>query len=142
MGNAASAAETRRPAAQVTIAKASEARFVQGRRAFFTYRDLGVTEATAGRMRAQITAARAGMVEPTGWHWHECESQFIYVLSGWIDLEFDGSGLVRLEAGDSAMIPGGLKHQEVATSDDFELLEVSNPARMETVACEAPSGRN
>ena len=24
----------------------------------------------------------AGMTEPTGWHYHTCEMQFVYVLKG------------------------------------------------------------
>jgi hypothetical protein len=34
------------------------------------------------------------------------------------------------------MIPGGLPHQEIATSDDLELVEVSVPAEMGTEACD------
>ena len=45
----------------------------------------------------------------------------------------------RLGAGDSVMIPGGLPHQEIATSDDLELLELSVPAEMGTVACDPPA---
>lgn len=36
----------------------------------------------------------------------------------------------------SVMIPGGLPHQEIATSDDLELVEVSVPAEMGTKACD------
>jgi hypothetical protein len=34
------------------------------------------------------------------------------------------------------MIPGGLTHQEIATSDDLELVEVSVPAEMGTEPCD------
>ena len=37
------------------------------------------------------------------------------------------------------MIPGGTVHQEIATSDTMELLEVSVPARLGTVNCAAPA---
>ena len=119
-------------------ASASQPNYVTGRRAFFKYRDLGVTKASNGRMRAQITSAEAGMTKPTGWHYHLCESQFVYVLDGWLELEFAGNDKVRLEAGDSIFIPGGLPHNETRTSDTFNLLEVSVPAEMGTKACEAP----
>jgi quercetin dioxygenase-like cupin family protein len=112
--------------------------YVTGRRAFFRYRDLGVTKASKGRMRAQITSAEAGMTQATGWHYHLCESQFVFVLDGWLELEFAGNDKVRLEAGDSIFIPGGLPHNETRTSDTFELLEVSVPAEMGTKACDAP----
>jgi len=40
---------------------------VEGRRDFFTYRDLAVRDASGGQMRAQLTKAKTGMTEPTGW---------------------------------------------------------------------------
>jgi quercetin dioxygenase-like cupin family protein len=119
-------------------APASRPNYVTGRRAFFKYRDLGVTKASNGRMRAQITSAEAGMTQPTGWHYHLCESQFVYVLEGWLELEFAGDDTVRLEAGDSIFIPGGLPHNETRTSDTFNLLEVSVPAEMGTKPCDPP----
>ncbi|HXO02024.1 MAG TPA: cupin domain-containing protein, partial [Stellaceae bacterium] len=87
-----------------------------GRRDFFTYRDLGVKDGSAGKMRAQLMKAKEGMTEPTGWHYHTCEMQFVYITRGWIDLEFDRGNVRRLGPGDSVMIPGGLPHQELATS--------------------------
>ena len=115
---------------------------VPGRRAFFTYSDLGVTAASQGHMRAQVTRAIRGMTEPTGWHYHECESQFVYALKGWVDLEFEDGTQVRAQAGESIYIPGGLRHNEIATSDDFEILEVSVPADMGTQPCDPPSGKS
>lgn len=111
---------------------------VAGRRAFFSYRDLGVTDATGGKMRAQLTTADKGMTESTGWHYHVCEAQFVYCTSGWVDLEFETGETVRVKAGESIFIPGGMKHNELRTSDDFQILEVSVPAEMDTVACAKP----
>jgi len=122
----------------VAVASAETPDYMAGRRAFFKYRDLGVTAATHRRMRAQITSAEQGMSQPTGWHVHKCEMQFVYLLSGWIDLEF-ADRKVRLKAGDSIMIPGDTPHNEIGTSDTFELLEVSVPADMGTVPCAAPA---
>jgi len=119
-------------------ATAETAPAIPGRRDFLKYRDLLVRDATDGVMRAQIMTATAGMTKPTGWHYHTCEAQFIYGLKGWVDLEFEGGRKVRVKAGESLLIPGGLKHNETAMSDDFELLEVSVPADMGTVACDAP----
>ena len=56
--------------------------FSPGRRPFFKYRDLGLEGATGGRMRAYQSTSIAGMTEPTGWHYHTCEMQFVYVLKG------------------------------------------------------------
>jgi len=121
----------------VAVATKETAQYVAGRRAFFKYRDLGVTTATHRRMRAQVTSAEQGMSQPTGWHVHKCEAQFVYMLSGWIDLEF-ADRKVHLVAGDSMLIPGNTPHNETGTSDTFELLEISVPADMGTEPCAAP----
>jgi mannose-6-phosphate isomerase-like protein (cupin superfamily) len=130
---------TRSKAMKVAIATQAKPTYVPGRRDFFKYRDLGVTAGTNGRLRAQVTsAATAGMTEPTGWHRHLCEAQFVYILKGWVELEFEAGKTIRFGAGDSVMIPGGTPHQETATSDDVELLEVSLPAEMATEGCDPP----
>jgi mannose-6-phosphate isomerase-like protein (cupin superfamily) len=129
-----------RPAMKLAVTSAKTPEFVKGRRDFFKYRDLGVTKATDGWMRAQVTSAITGMTQPTGWHYHVCEGQFVYALKGWVELEFEDGTDCRLEAGDSVFIPGGLRHQEIRTSDDLEILEVSVPADMGTVAVDPPNG--
>jgi mannose-6-phosphate isomerase-like protein (cupin superfamily) len=121
---------------KLAISTAKDAHYVPGRRHFFQYRDLGVTEATGGKMRAQVTSAKSAMDRETGWHYHTCDMQFVYILRGWVDLEFAGGRKARFGAGDSVMIPGGTPHQETATSEDLELVEVSVPAEMGTEVCE------
>lgn len=112
---------------------------VGGRRDFFVYRDLGVTEASLGKLRAQTVTAVRGMTEPTGWHYHVCEGQFVYGLKGWVDLEFENGEKIRVGQGQSLFIPGGMRHNETAASDDLEILELSVPADMGTVACDPPA---
>jgi quercetin dioxygenase-like cupin family protein len=102
------------------------------------YRDLGVTEASGGAMRAQVMATTGARTEPTGWHYHECDGQFVYVLKGWVDLNFEDGTSIRLKANESLYLPGGFKHQETATSDELEILEVAVPADLGTVQCESP----
>ena len=121
----------------VTSAKAPD--YVEGRRNFFKYRDLGVTRASDGWMRAQIMQAVTGMTQPTGWHYHVCDGQFVYALKGFVELEFEDGTQCRLEAGDSCFIPGGMKHNELRTSDDFEIIEVSTPGEIGTVPCDKPA---
>ena len=104
-----------------------------------TYRDLAVKDASGGQMRAQLTKAKRGMTAPTGWHYHVCDHQFVYVLNGWVELEFEGGEMLRCGPGDTVYIPGGLKHNELRTSDDFEILEVSTPGEIGTVPCEKPA---
>jgi quercetin dioxygenase-like cupin family protein len=126
------------PATKLAVATAAAPNLVKGRRDFFKYRDLGVTAASDGQMRAQVTSAITGMTEPTGWHYHVCEGQFVYTLAGWVELEFEDGTHCRLAAGDSVFIPGGMRHNEIRTSDDLEILEVSVPAEMGTVPCDPP----
>ncbi len=127
-------------AGEIAVATKAEPVFVAGRRAFMKYRDLGVTRASNGRLRAQVTSSSEGLSEPTGWHIHLCEGQFVYMLSGWVELEFAAGRMVTIEAGDSIYIPGGTPHNETRTSDNFELLEVSLPADMGTEVCPPPAG--
>ena len=121
-----------------TLARKNDAICVKGRRDWMKYRELGLTEASGGKIRAQVTSASQGLSEPTGWHVHLCEGQLVYMLKGWVDLAFAGGKVVHIEAGDSLYIPGGTPHNEIATSDSFELLEVSIPADMGTKPCDAP----
>ncbi len=122
----------------IVFAKASEPVMVPGRRSFLQYQELGVTAASQGKMRAQVTKATQGLSEATGWHVHLCEGQFVYMLKGWVQLEFAGGRIERIVAGDSMYIPGDTPHNETATSDEFELLEISIPAEMGTESCDAP----
>ena len=152
----ASIQATEKPVMKLCHATPETAPFVPGRRTFFTYRDLGVTEASHRQMRAQVMSAVTGMTEPTGWHYHVCDGQFVYTLKGWVDLEFETGeqlrleavpalrrlvvGALRLQAGESLFIPGGMRHNEIRTSNDLEILEVSMPADMGTVPCNRPAG--
>jgi uncharacterized protein YjlB len=128
------------PKMKIAVTSAKNPDLVEGRRSFFQYRDLGVQKASDGWMRAQVMSAKSGMTQPTGWHYHTCENQFVYTLKGWVELEFEDGSLLKLEAGDSLLIPGGLKHNELRTSDDFEALELSVPGELGTVGCERPEG--
>ena len=129
------------PTGKLVHATPETAPRVEGRRSFLKYQDLGVTAASSGRMRAQVMSATAGMTKPTGWHYHVCEGQFVYALKGWVDLEFEDGQSIRLQAGESLYISGGLRHNEIATSDTLEILEISVPADMGTVPCDPPEGR-
>jgi quercetin dioxygenase-like cupin family protein len=132
---------TLKPGVRVGHSTAKNPVMVEGRRDFFTYRDLDAKAASGGSMRAQLTTAKTGMTQPTGWHYHVCEDQFVYVTRGWVELEFETGELLRCEAGDSVFIPGGMKHNELRTSDDFQVLEISTPGEIGTVTCDNPLGR-
>ena len=122
---------------RLAYATPENAPLVPGRRSFFKYRDLGLTDATEGVARAQVTCA-TDIMEQTGWHYHICDVHFIYTLRGWIELEFEDGRVIRVGQGESLFIPPGLKHNETAISPDLELFEMSVPAKMGTVACDPP----
>jgi quercetin dioxygenase-like cupin family protein len=116
------------------------AQFVVGRREWLQYLDAGLEEASGGRVRATLSTATGAMVTETGWHYHECEMQIGYITKGWIELQYEDGTELRLEAGDIMFVPGGVKHNELRTSDDIAGLEITIPAQMGTVPCEKPEG--
>jgi quercetin dioxygenase-like cupin family protein len=116
------------------VSHARDARWDDGLRGFFAYRDLGVATATGGRVGAHVIRARGASTEPGETHRHALEFQLVYVLRGWVEFEYDGVGRVRLDAGSSVVQPPGIKHAELAHSEDLEMLEITLPARFETEA--------
>jgi mannose-6-phosphate isomerase-like protein (cupin superfamily) len=112
--------------------------FIPGRREFFKYRDLGVKMASKGRARANKSDSIASMVEPTGWHYHLCDFQFVYWLSGKIILEFEDGTVATFVAGESVFIPGGFRHNEIYVSEDKQSIEFSMPGEIGTVNIERP----
>ena len=104
-----------------------------GLRSFFEYRDLGIKEATGGKVNAHIIRARKGVDGLTGAHYHKLDFQMYYVIKGWIEFDYAGAGKVRAEAGSCVHQPPGIRHDELAHSDDLELIEITLPANFETV---------
>ncbi len=124
--------------AQFHHATMENAPFIQGRREWLKFRDLGAEAATDGRLRANLVFGSDGMTQPTPWHYHTCESQFVYLLDGWVEVEFEGGRRpARLEPGHAMLIPGGTPHREVNTAVGFHMLEMSLPGDMGTVPCAA-----
>jgi len=91
-------------------------------------------------MRAYHNTCIKGMTEPTGWHYHDCEMQFVYVLKGSLAIEFEDGTVGTFTAGDSFFVPGGVRHNEIYVSEDKETLEVSIPGKIGTVNVERPDG--
>ena len=115
-----------------TVSHAGDARFERGLRAFFEYRDLGIRQATQGRVEAHVIRAAAGQDFSSQPHRHDTEFQLVYVLKGWIEFEYEGQGAVRLEAGSCVYQPPGIRHRELGHSEDVEMLEVVLPAASTT----------
>ena len=112
-----------------------------GLRSCFEYRDLGISEATEGRVMAHVIRARPGADAGFGWHKHVLDFQMFYVLKGWVRFAYEGVGEVLCEAGSCVHQPPGIRHAEIAHSDDLELVEITLPAQFETVEAEPPAER-
>ena len=107
-----------------------------GLRPFFEYRDLGIKAATGGKVGAHVIRARPGEESLGGLHTHDLQFQMVYVLKGWVKFAYDGQGEVLLRAGSCVHQPPGIKHVEIAHSDDLEMLEITLPAEFETAMAE------
>lgn len=112
---------------------AKDAVFERGLRSFFEYRDLGIKQATDGRVVAHVIRAVPGTGFLSQPHLHRTTFQLVYVLKGWIEFEYEGQGTVRLEAGSCVHQPPEIRHRELGHSADVELLEIVMPGEFETV---------
>ncbi len=106
--------------------------FERGLRSFYEYRDLGIKDATDGRVAAHVIRAAAGTEFSSQPHLHKTSFQLVYVLKGWIEFEYEGQGRVRLEAGSCVHQPPEIRHREVGHSEDIEMLEIVLPAGFKT----------
>jgi hypothetical protein len=66
------------------VSHAKDATFERGLRSFFEYRDLGIEDATAGRVVAHVIRPAAGTQFSSQPHLHNTTFQLVYVLKGWI----------------------------------------------------------
>lgn len=114
------------------VSHSRDARFERGLRSFFEYRDLGIKDATAGKVVAHVIRAAAGTEFSSQPHVHKTTFQLVYVLKGWIEFEYEGQGRVRLEAGSCVHQPPEIRHREVGHSEDVEMLEIVLPANFTT----------
>ncbi|MFO1134197.1 MAG: hypothetical protein U1E30_03165 [Rhodoblastus sp.] len=101
--------------------------------AYFAYRNLGYDEATPGQVRRVnvIRAAWASIPTARGAHLHELDFQFVYVLKGWVEFEYEDVGFVRLEAGSMGM-PPRIRHRGPATATTSRFFVASTPAEFVT----------
>ena len=122
------------------VTHATNAKFERGLRSFFEYRDLGIKAATQGRVDAHVIRAAAGSEFSSQPHRHHTDFQLVYILKGWIEFEYEGQGVVRLEAGSCVHQPPGIRHRELGHSEDIEMLEVVLPAGFTTEEVAAVNG--
>ena len=119
-------------AEHVVATHAHNATFERGLRSFFEYRDLGIAAATNGRVVAHVIRAAQGAEFSSQAHLHRTQFQLVYILKGWIEFEYEGHGVVRLEAGSCVYQPPGIRHRELGHSADVEMLEVVMPGNFST----------
>ena len=124
--------------ASLSISHLSPDAFDAGLRAFFEYRSLGIEQATGGKMGAHVIRAVAGEHPQSSWHVHDLDFQMVYVLKGWVRFEYEGTGEVTLQSGSCVHQPPGIRHREIAHSDDLEMLEITSPAVFATRPVDAP----
>ncbi|WP_296447758.1 cupin domain-containing protein [Rhodoferax sp. UBA5149] len=115
-----------------TVTHAKNAAFERGLRSFFEYRDLGIQQATDGRINAHVIRAAAGTEFSSQPHLHKTTFQLVYVLKGWIEFEYEGQGTVRLEAGSCVYQPPEIRHRELGHSPDVEMIEIVMPGDFKT----------
>lgn len=111
---------------------AAGATFERGLRSFYEYRDLGIKSATEGRVDAHVIRAAAGAEFSSQPHIHKTTFQLVYILKGWIEFEYEGQGVVRLEAGSCVHQPPEIRHRELGHSEDIEMLEIVLPGDFAT----------
>lgn len=118
-----------------------DASFERGLRSFYEYRDLGIKAATQGRVDAHVIRAAQGQAFSSQPHVHKTTFQMVYILKGWIEFEYEGQGVVRLEAGSCVHQPPEIRHRELGHSEDIEMLEIVLPADFETVEVDSVQGQ-
>ena len=120
--------------------KPSDTPFVSGGlRDFFTYRDLGIDQATGGRVVAQLVRANQAPERGTGWHLHEAQFHIVYMLKGWARFMYEDQETL-VEAGDCVHQAPGIHHYLFDYSPDMEYLEVVGPAAFTSIDAEGPCG--
>jgi quercetin dioxygenase-like cupin family protein len=109
----------------------------QGLRDFFLYRDLGIAQATGGKVLAQLVKANIAPQEGTGWHRHEADFHIVIMLKGWARFMY-GDKETLVAAGDCVHQAPGIVHYLFDYSEDMEYLEIVSPADFKTVGAEGP----
>ena len=108
-----------------------------GLRDFFHYRDLGVADATGGRVIAQLVRANEAPEAGTGWHRHAAEFHIVIMLKGWARFMYEDQEHL-VSAGDCVHQRPGIVHYLFDYSPDMEYLEVVGPADFKTIEVDGP----
>jgi mannose-6-phosphate isomerase-like protein (cupin superfamily) len=108
-----------------------------GLRDFFKYRDLGVADATGGRLLVQLVKANKPPEAGTGWHVHQAQFHVVIMLKGWARFMYNDQETL-VSAGDCVHQAPGIVHYLFDYSPDMEYIEVVGPAEFATLHVEGP----
>ena len=109
----------------------------EGLRTFFQYRDLGIKDATGGKVVAHLVRAKNAPVAGTGWHIHEAQFQIVIMLKGWARFMYEDKDTL-VSAGDCVHQAPGIRHFLFDYSEDMEYLEIVSPADFKSISVEGP----
>lgn len=118
---------------RTTFTGRDDGEWAPGLRNGVQYRDLGLAQATDGKMGALHIRLTEEADREADWHFHDVDMQWFYVLKGSITIRSEDGREVTLTAGDSAYHPPCWRHQEFDASSDYEAIEITAPANPETV---------
>ena len=111
----------------------------EGLRDFFLYKDLGIKDATNGKVVAHRVKANADLPpeKGTGWHRHEADFHIVIMTKGWARFMYEDQETL-VKAGDCVHQRPGISHYLFDYSPDMEYLEIVGPADFTTVDVEGP----
>ena len=120
---------------RMVVSRADSAEWTtKGLRPFLEYRDIGLAEATEGRVGGSIGRA-IKKFEPGGGsprHTHDTTFHLIFVMRGWFRSWFEGLGEITLRAGDCIAYQGEIPQEHIEYSDDFQVMQIAGPANYTT----------
>ena len=128
-----------RTVTQFSHVKPGDTQFrTDGLRDFFIYRDLGVAEATAGKVIAQLVRTNNAPEKGTGWHLHEADFHIVLMIKGWAKFMYEDKETL-VSAGDCVHQRPGIVHYLFDYSPDMEYLEIVGPADFKTIDMPGPA---
>lgn len=110
-----------------------------GLRDFFLYKDLGVSEATKGKVIAHLVKAQNPPDGGTGWHYHVADFQIVIMVKGWARFMYEDK-VTLVSAGDCVHQRPGIVHYLFDYSHDMEYLEIVGPADFGSISVAGPLG--
>ena len=125
----------RKISSKFSVNRADENPFASaGLRVYREYRDLGLAAATSGQIHAQIIRTTKSCPDGgSGLHYHDLEFQMVMILNGSSRVWFEGQGEISFTKGDCWIQPPKIKHNVIHYSEDYEVLELTIPAKYETI---------